>query len=221
MAYFAAGQAAVQAIPSKNNLTPKVRFTADTGNRVIILGMELRIKHGENAWIAEAIKKYLTDELVEQFDIKFVDPDPRIEQEEKPEKTKTTEKAETNDTKKSTSKSKSKQKTETSKTETEPVESANGEEEEKKSEVETDDGGEQRKYVEKVKNHEAMITFTAARFSKLDKERAEKKVGDITDVRKLKKVRTELEGYQGTQLHRKLIDARIQELESPAEATQE
>ena len=67
--------------------------------------------------------------------------------------------------------------------------------------------------LDRAKSQEATMTFTAARFSNLDKDRATQKVALINDVKRLKKVRVELEGFQGTKMHRDVIDNRIAELE--------
>ncbi len=51
----------------------KIRFTANTGRKKIILGMGIALCHGENAWSEEIVRRYINEEIIRQFDIQFVD----------------------------------------------------------------------------------------------------------------------------------------------------
>lgn len=195
---FVAGQVSAGSIKTPDPIK-KYRFIAHTGNKTIVLAMGNEITQGENRWTEAALRNFMRPDLEEAFSIEFLDPDPRIQQEEVLDTTK----KDSNTTKVK----------EIPVTPTNLVENKNGQIEEK-LEIETDEGSSGSELLKANKNREALNSFTATRFSRLDLPRAKKQVDKITDLKKLNKVLVELEGYQNTQAHRKLIAARIGELEA-------
>lgn len=190
-AHVSTGPAAFPMVPPSQY--EKYDFSAKTGNQVIILGPDIRLVEGVNSWSADSIKKFLTPEIEQRFQIQFRDPDPRLENESKSKKKTTAKKKETNTAK-------------TEKTETKEPSTD--------SEYETYNGpgGAVQKSLDKAKEKEELVQFTAVRFATLDKDRAEKKVKAISDISKLKKVRVELEALSGAKMHRSLVDDRLVEL---------
>lgn len=64
----------------------KIRFIADTNRKKIVLGMGITLCHGENAWSEGAVREFLNQEIMNKFNIRFIDSPPSdITLESKPE----------------------------------------------------------------------------------------------------------------------------------------
>lgn len=160
-------------------LETKYEFVANTSNKTVILGMDVRLHSGVNRWSANAIKQYITNDIEQKYNIVFLGEDPRKK---------------------------------IKKVKIENIIVPPVVEVEKSVEVNQEIQDEADALKLKAKSIEAEATFSVNRFSKLDEARATKQLSYITSIKKLNKVRAELEGFPKTEMHKKLIDQRIEEL---------
>lgn len=146
-----------------------VQFVADTGGKTVTVGLDVRVRHGENTWGKVTAEKYLTEELKKTYKVVVIGGDvdaPVVE----PQK------------------------------------------------VEFDNGPVEESFKKVLKDNKAVdnsALLSPARFTKLEKKKAQKVVDETENVQKLKQLRAELEGYMGSNAFKTMLDTRIAELTEP------